>query len=135
MAKKRYTRVEEEIIQILDKVDREPAWKRLRPRRGPSRRPPGPRRPRVTAPDWIWIGVAFGLALIAIVARDLSAALAMILAIASILAFFAPIVLRWRAPSPPPIQRWRGKDIDLPPRRAGIMGEIRYQLWRLRNRD
>lgn len=134
MPKKRYTRAEEEILQILDKVDREPAWRRLRPRRGPRRRPPGPPRPRWAAPDWIWIGVSFGLALVAILARDLSATLATLLAIASILAFFAPIVLQRRAPGPPPIQRWRGKDIDLPPRRAGLLGEVRYQLWRLRNR-
>ncbi|MBX6342837.1 MAG: hypothetical protein IRY97_10295, partial [Thermomicrobiaceae bacterium] len=56
--------------------------------------------------------------------------------ILSILAFLSPIVL-WRQPGPmlgPPVHRWRGRDITLAPRRTGLIGEIRYQIWRLRNR-
>ncbi|MDI3339745.1 MAG: hypothetical protein QJR03_04360 [Sphaerobacter sp.] len=133
MTKKRYTRAEEEILQILDKVDREPAWRRLR--RGLRRRRlPRPRSPLNLAADWLWIAVSFGLALVAILVRDWSATLALLLAIASLIAFFSPIALQWRRPSPPAVQRWRGKDISLPPRRTGIIGELRYQLWRLRNR-
>lgn len=135
MAKKRYTKVEEEILQILDEADREPAWRRLRNVRGPRR---GPRRPRLPGGidgTWVWYGASFGLALLAVILSGWSQTLALLLAILSILAFLSPIVLQRRSGAlGPEVRRWRGRDIDLPPRRAGIIGEIRYRLWRLRNR-
>lgn len=137
MAKRRYTRVEEEIIQILEEKDREPGWRRMRPRL--------PRRPRVRLPrlaghrrlgGFAWLIVTFGLALAAVLLAGTSHLLAGLLAIASIIVFLSPIVTARRGgtPGPPPIQRWRGRDIDLPPSRTGLLGEIRYRLWEYRRR-
>jgi hypothetical protein len=134
MAKKRYTRVEKEVLEILNEVDREPPEPRVRlPRRTPS--PPAKPGFLQARGNWLWIGGSIGIALLAIIVRDWSATLATILAILSILIFLSPIVLRFRSgPSAPTTQRWRGRDIELPPPRAGITGEVRYQIWRLRNR-
>ena len=137
MAKKRYSRVEEEVLQILNEADREPRWRRLR--LWLSR----PRRPRSTTPRRTLRieGVApfvasFVLALVAIFVAGSSHTLAAALAIASILVFLSPFVLR-RGPRAmsPSVHRWRGRDIELPPRRGGVVGELRYRLWRLRNRQ
>lgn len=136
MAKKRYTKVEEEIIQILNEADREPAWRRLRPRiRRPRRGPRPPRRFKLDA-TWLWYGGSFGLALLAVIVAGWSATLALILAILSIVAFLSPIVLQYTRPrAGPPVHQWRGRDIDLPPRRAGLIGEVRYRLWQWLNRQ
>lgn len=135
MAKKRYTKAEEEIIQILNEADHEPVWRRVRLPRGSQRR--GPRPPREFRFDttWLWFGASFGLALVAILIAGWSQTLAILLAILSILAFLSPIVVS-RRPShaAPEIRRWRGRDIDLPPSRAGLVGKIRYRFWQMRNR-
>jgi Flp pilus assembly protein TadB len=139
MAKKRYTKLEEEIIQILDAKDREPAWRRaslrrFRPRL-PRRRPSLPQRPG-KANGLIWLGATFGLALLAIMAANWSHLLALILALACILLFLSPIVFSRRSdPIYRPAQQWRGRDVEFPPPRDGITGEIRYRMWQYRNRD
>lgn len=137
MAKKRYTKVEEEIIQILNEADREPVWRKLRrPRRRPPRQPRQPDRKssrfdRTLLP----LGLSFALALAAVIIGGSSHTLAVVLAIASVLTFLSPIVLRFSPPSRSPASyEWRGKVIDLPPRRAGLLGEIRYRLWQFRHR-
>jgi len=139
MAKKRYTKLEEEIIQILDAKDREPAWRRLSLRRFRPRMPRG--RPSLPGPvgkanGLVWLGATFGLALLAIMAASWSHLLALILALACILLFLSPIVFSRRSD---PIYRsahqWRGRDIRFPPPREGIAGEIRYRVWQYRNRD
>ncbi len=137
----RPSRLEEQILEILEKAEREPRWRRvLRQLRRPRVRLPRPGRrwPRLALPrDTALLAAAFLIALLAIVVRDWSRTLAQLLAILSLLAFFAPVVRQlagggqW-APDRP--RRWRGRDIDLPPPRRGLSGWIRYQWWRLRNR-
>lgn len=140
MAKKRYTRVEQEILQILDEADREPGWRGLRRRL--SR--PRPRRSRPSTPRRTFklegivpFVASFALALAAVFVAGSSHTLAAGLAIVSILVFLSPFVLRQRGPRAvsPAVHRWRGRDIELPPPRGGVVGEIRYRLWRLRNRE
>ncbi|HET7038124.1 MAG TPA: hypothetical protein VFI42_20790 [Thermomicrobiaceae bacterium] len=139
MAKRRYTRVEEEIIQILEQKEREPGWRRARFR---LRRP---RLPRFSLPrfnghprlgGFSWLLLTFGLALAAVLLAGTSHLLAALLAIASMLVFLSPIVTSRRAGGLPytPARRWRGKDIDLPPSRTGLLGEIRYRIWEYRHR-
>ncbi len=85
---------------------------------------------------WVWIGATFGLALLALVLSDWSRTLALVLAIGSLVVFFLPIVAQFRrsaATSSSP-RRWRGRDIDLPPPRVGLLGRLRYWLWRRRQR-
>lgn len=139
MTKKRYTKLEEEILQILNESDNQPVWKRVRPRRmlrpRPPRPPRTPRLPGSVSETWIWFGGTFGLALLAIIVRDWSSTLAALIAIVSILFFFSPIVRQLRGrPSVPTTQRWRGQDIDLPPSSDGVIGKIRYWLWQQRHR-
>lgn len=143
MAKKRYTKLEEEIIQILDEADREPGWRKVTRRaRLPQRRPSLPQRSPIRqssfqSSSWLWIGGSFGLALVAIMIADWSRLLAIVLAIASIALFLSPIVLRSRRGGGTPVQTvhtWRGKDIELPPNRSGFVGELRYRFWQMRNR-
>lgn len=151
MTKKRYTRLEEEILQILDEKDQDPPPGRLRG--WMSRRPSMPRPPRPgtrTGPRLVstsssgrrfdqtslaWLGGTFGLALAAILVGSWSQTLGIILAIGCIAYFLSPLV-RNRAGGPPPrnVQTWRGRDIELPPSRAGLIGDLRYRLWQMRQR-
>lgn len=135
MAKKRYTKAEEEILQILNDADHEPVWRRVHmPRRSPGKPPRAPRHLPFDS-SWLWIIVSFGLALLAILVGDWSETLAVLFAILSVLAFLSPIVLNRRpAGMGQTARQWRGRDIDLPPSRSGIIGEMRYRLWQMRNR-
>jgi hypothetical protein len=125
MPDKRYTKVEEEIIQILDRLESEEPAPTRPPLRIVSPRPKRSRRfqsvhvPRPkfdTRPAWFWLAASFTLAAAAYFVRDFSSTLAMLLAIASICAFFAPLFSRGPgvtpAPGPPATKRWRGKDIS-----------------------
>jgi len=139
MAKKRYTKVEEEIIQILDAKDREPAWRRA------TRRRWRPRLPRIhfsrpgrlgAAGGLTWLVATFGTALAAIMVAGSSHFLAVTLAIVCILVFLSPMVLSRRNTGlHRPSQEWRGRDMGLPPSQEGIVGKIRYRLWEMRRRD
>ena len=136
MAKKRYTRLEKEVLQILNEVDPEPPKPRfqfLRRRRSsklPSGFDTGSR-----GGSWLWIAGSILLALVAILVKDWSGTLALILASLSIVVFLSPIVLGFGNPGPsgPNVRRWRGKDIEFPPPRAGIIGELRYRIWKMRS--
>lgn len=141
MAKKRYTKVEEEVIQILNEADKEPLWQKLRHARRPNRprRPSGPNfRPSHLDTDWVPLAAAFLIALVAILVGGNSRTIATILAIISIIVFFSPIFRsRGRASlTMSGSQTWRGRDITsgFPPPRDGLLGEVRYRLWQLRNR-
>lgn len=138
---RRSSRLEEQILEILEKAEREPRWRRwLRRLRRP--RFPAPRRGlharRFSFPEsTALLAGAFLLALLAVLVGDWSRTLAMLLAIVSLLSFFAPVVRQLaRGPSWTPDQprRWRGRNIVLPPARRGIIGWFRYQWWRLRRR-
>jgi hypothetical protein len=121
MPDKRYSKVEEEIIQILDRLEREEPSPSRPQLRVVSSRPKRPRRyrirrPRLDArPAWFWLVASFALAAGAYFLRDLSSTVAMMLAIASICAFFAPLFSRSPGGTPPAgpstTKTWRGKDI------------------------
>jgi len=121
MPDKRYTKVEEEIIQILDRLEDE----RPAPSRGHLRLVKPPRKRKrfdfgrvMSMSPLLPLFAAFGLAFLAIVFRDTSSLLATSLAVASILMFLAPIVLRRSAPTgTPPMEakQWRGRDISFTP--------------------
>ncbi|MGA7669267.1 MAG: hypothetical protein WBW04_02530 [Nitrolancea sp.] len=139
MAKKRYTKVEEEIIQILDAKDREPTWRRVTRRRWRPRMP----RTRISmqkrigaASGLLWLVVTFGIALAAIMVSGYSHFLAVVLAIVCILFFLSPMVIRRRDTGlHRPAQEWRGRSMSFPPDQDGIVGKIRYRIWEMRNRD
>lgn len=141
MAKKRYTKIEEQVIQILNEADKEPFWKKLRRVRRPNRprRPGGPNRTSTHFDsDWVPFAAAFLLALAAILVGGNSRTIATVLAIISIIVFFSPIFRsRGRASLPTPgSQSWRGRDsgFNFPPERDGFLGEVRYRIWEFRNR-
>lgn len=138
---RRSSRLEEQILEILEKAEREPRWRRWlrrlrRPRLRVVRVPGRPIRFSVPS-DTALLAASFLLALLAILVRDWSHGLTTLLAIASLLAFFTPVVTRlvrgtgW-APHQP--RRWRGRDIDLPPSSSGLLGRLRYRWWRWRHR-
>ncbi len=138
---RRPTRLEDQIREILEQADREPAWRRWsrRFRRRPRLELVKPHTRRWSLwmeSTWVWIGATFGLALLALVLSEWSRTLAVLLAIGSLVVFFLPIVAQFRrsATTSSSSRRWRGRDIDLPPSRVGLVGRLRYWLWRRRHR-
>lgn len=135
MPDKRYTKVEEEVIQILDRLESEkpspsrPNLRLVETGRTEKRRSrqqsfkPSFSLDRLTSGrPWIWIVAAIGLAFVAILVRDTSQNLAFAFAIASIIAFFAPIFTgrRGGGPSGPigpggDVKQWRGRDVSFDP--------------------
>jgi hypothetical protein len=141
MPDKRYTKVEEEIIQILDRMDDGPA-----PRPRPNLRlvkPPRQRRGWSLSPRALmrrfplaFLLVSFALAIAAIALRDTSSTLATVLAIVAAATFFAPILLGRRpAGGASPIQgkMWRGRDIVVTPQ-SGESPFDRARQWLDRRR-
>jgi hypothetical protein len=128
MPDKRYTKLEEEVLEILDRLEHEaPAPSRPNLRLVSSQAPKRRRRPSIsrpkfqlrTAPPWIWLASAFGLAILAILVRDTTATGALVIAVLSLVCFFAPLFVRrsssapWEGP--PGTKTWRGRDITLGP--------------------
>lgn len=145
MPDKKYTKVEEEIIQILDRLeDERPAQPRKRPDlRVVSSNPRPQARPKrqwslARLPAWWPVAGALGLALAAILVRDSSRTLAVVLSILAIVAFLSPIVLRRGGSAPPSTpsspfgtpgtKTWRGRDITLGPP-AGDAPAERAKRW------
>ena len=145
MPDKRYTKVEEEIIQILDRLEKEePSPTRPNLRLVHSRpvkqrnRFLGHRKPSLTVlPAWTNLAVAFGLAFAAVLLRETSHLLAVMVAIASVVAFDSPLFLN-RAPGrgmsqapgggPPGTKTWRGRDITFGPT-GGPTAADRARRW------
>jgi hypothetical protein len=121
MPEKRYTKVEEEILQILDKmevIDERPARPPLRVVRSPGRKPRFERLRRVAYAPWLSLALTGLFAFLAIMLKDESHLAATILASCSILAFLSPIVIRRpgsssAAPQQYGTKLWRGRDISL----------------------
>jgi hypothetical protein len=127
MPEKRYTKVEEEIIQILDRLEHEePAGIRpnlrlvsSRPARRQRRRFRLPVSLPTSLPTWFWLALALGLALVAYLTQGISQPLTLLLAVGSMLAFIWPLIARLRSGAPggigpqPTTKTWRGKDITL----------------------
>jgi hypothetical protein len=133
MPEKRYTRVEEEILQILDKmevVDERPAKPPLRLVRSQKRGARFTRLRRFLHAGWISLALTALFAFLAVVFQE-SHLLATSLAVCSILAFLSPIVLRRpgnKNTMPPQYgtKLWRGRDISLdPPRQDSAVDRAR----------
>jgi hypothetical protein len=147
---KKYSRVEEEVMEILDRLEDE----RPAPGRRPSHlrlvssRPAKPRR-RFTIPKlpslrlsalplWWTLAASFGLAMIALFVRDTSQTLGMVLVILAVLLFLSPFVFRRGGSSIPGgsgpsiggsvTKEWRGRDITLGPTPGPSAGE-RAKRW------
>lgn len=148
MSDKRYSKVEEEIIQILNQMDEAPANEppsnvvpfRTRPK--PKRELPGKARvQQIGILQWVrrysagsWVGVGIVAALVAWQLGRFVPVLGMLGFAASIAAFLAALYT-WRAGSVPGIpqapggpKRWRGRDIDLTPQRP-TPGSLRARKW------
>jgi hypothetical protein len=117
-----YSRVEAEVLEILQRTDRPVSLsdhvrrKAARARRARLERATGRLRDAQEAigPGTMLIacvGLAFGSFLV----RDASALLANVLAIASVVCLIWPIVERFRRPAGPSNRRWRGRDMDFVP--------------------
>lgn len=148
MTDKRYSKVEEEIIQILDQMEDEPRKEQpsnlvqFRPRPKPKRELPKTpqlqnvgilqRVRRYSAGSWVGVGIVAAL-----VAWQLSrfvSALAVIAMAVSICAFLAALYTRKTGSvagipsSSATTKRWRGQDIDLTPRRS-TGNSLRSRKW------
>jgi hypothetical protein len=148
MPDKRYTKVEEEVIQILDRLESEkPAPSRPNLRLVEGGRPAKSKAPRrsfkpslrlsslTSGKPWIWIASAIGLAFAALLVRDTSENLALALALASFIAFVAPFfVNRSRPGAGGPgsyggeVKQWRGRDVSFDPPSGPSPGE-RLNRW------
>jgi hypothetical protein len=156
MTDKRYSKFEEEIIQILDQMDREsppapPAnLVTFRPRTKPSQRQiytdrlkasgasPLTRVRRYSSGSWVGVGVV--AALFAWQLSRFSGALAMVAVVLSILAFVAALYTRRGGgaiglpPSAPTTKRWRGRDIDFDSSRRSSVAD-RTRNWGRKRKD
>ncbi len=134
MSDKRYSKVEEEIIQILDQMDQKPPAAPpanlvpFRPRSKSSQRRFDTNRIKATVTDPLtkvrrysagsWVGVGIVVAILAWQLSRFSGTLAMVAMVLSVLAFLAALYTRKSgaiAGGPPTAstsKRWRGRDID-----------------------
>lgn len=141
MPEKRYTKVEEEILQILDKMEVEndpPPRPPLRIVRRTEHHRTSRRVRSIASRDWIPLALSGALAFAALMFSNQSHTAALILSIASMLAFFSPLVLRrgGKGSSPPEpygAKLWRGRDISLEPPRSESVSD-RARDWFERHR-
>lgn len=156
MPDKRYSKVEEEIIQILDQMDREspPAPPAnlvpFRPRTKPSPRRINTDRLKATGAGPLakvrrysagsWVGVGVVAALFAWQLSRFSGTLAMVAVVLSILAFLAALYTRRGGgavglpPSASTTKRWRGRDIDFDNSRRSSVAD-RTRNWGRKRKD
>lgn len=148
MSDKRYSKVEEEIIQILNQMDDEPAREppsnvvQFRSRPKPKRELPG--KPQLQSSSVLqrarkysagsWVGVGIVAAIVAWQLARFVPALGLFGMVVSLGAFLAALFV-WRAGSVPGIpqasggtKRWRGRDIDLTPQKPPSSGP-RSRKW------
>lgn len=123
------TRLEDEVLEILQKNDRPISFSDHVRRKAIRQRQAA--RPRTTRlqQNRFWpvapFVAAFALAFIGLSIRDTSALLATLLAWASVVLLFLPIINRIRRPANTQIKRWRGRDVDLRPPRRDWIGDLR----------
>lgn len=156
MSDKRYSKVEEEIIQILDQMDREPPpapptnLVPFRPRPKPASRRintdrlksmatnPLARVRRYSAGSWVGVGVV--VALLAWQLSRFSGTLATIAMVVSVLAFLAALYTRRGGgavgipPAASTTKRWRGRDIDFDNSRRSSVAD-RTRNWGRKRKD
>ena len=118
-----YSRVETEVMEILRRTDRPISFgEHVRRKAARARRDRlvnagrQLRRTRGQAGPGSLLLACIGLALVAFLLRDASRLLATLLAVASVVCLFWPIVTRLRRPTGGSTsQRWRGRDMDYSP--------------------
>lgn len=148
MTDKRYSKIEEEIIQILDQMEEEPRSEQpanlvqFRPRQKPKRQlPKAPQLKNVGVLQRVrrysagsWVGVGIVAALVAWQLSRFVSFLALIAMVVSICAFMAALYTRQAGSvagipsSSATTKRWRGQDIDLTPRRS-TGSTLRNRKW------
>jgi hypothetical protein len=141
MSKRRNSRVEQEINEILERKslgepDVSPPNRRYRSMRQKLNVSESRTIFKRIPPGILWLAGVFGFALLAILISDWSRNLAILFGIISVLIMFSPLVF-WSRPTPiaPTQKEWRGRVIQMPPRQDGAMGKLKYKIWELRNRS
>jgi hypothetical protein len=154
MTDKRYTKVEEEIIQILDQMDQEPKPEpptnlvAFRPRSQPKRQIPaktrmkdfGVRRRVLQYSAGSWVGIGIVAALVAWQLSRFVPLLGFVAMLVSVGAFVAALYAKKSGPSASipgsssTTKRWRGRDIDLsePRHRPGFNRDKKWGKGRFR---
>ena len=114
-----YSRVESEVMEILRRSDKPISFtEHVRRKTARARRErllevgTRVRRSQGQAGPGTFLLACIGLALAAFLLRDASRLLATLLAVASVVCLFWPVVTRLRQPSAPTTKRWRGRDMD-----------------------
>jgi hypothetical protein len=132
MTKQKYER---EIVDILDRIDRQGRSGAAERRRQPEANRPAKdlRSMLVTAPGWssrAWLALILGLPLLAVLLQQLAPLLAALLAVAGVVLFLAPVILglgglirRDQRPL------WRGRVVEMPNRGDSFGPTWRYRLW------
>jgi hypothetical protein len=127
------SRLEDEVLEILQRADRPPSKVvQFRSRAQRERRSIAAQidqvLSRVRITSMILLVACLVLAIVAALVSDASPLAGRILAICSIVALVALFVRSWRSPQQPTSKTWRGRDIDFHPSPA-------QDLWnRFRNR-
>ena len=136
MSDKRYTKVEEEIIQILDKLEKEePAPTRPNLRLVHSRPPKPPRRslrqrlPQTRVPSGgLTLALVFVFAILALLLPSPFQLVATLLTIAALVVFFTRRGQPSEWSGPGGTKTWRGQDISFGPSSRDSAGD-RARRW------
>jgi hypothetical protein len=117
-----YSRLESEVLEILERSDKPISFsdhvrrKVARERRERLMRATGSlRQVRGQAGPGTFLVASIGLAIVAFLLQDASGLLAYLLALASVVCLFWPIVQSLRRPAGSSNRRWRGRDMDYTP--------------------
>lgn len=126
------SRLEDEVLEILQKNDRPISFTDHVRRKAVQQRQSAPSRASSLQQHRFWplapFAGAFALAFLGLAIRDTSALLATILAWGSVTLLVLPIILRFRRPSSSELKRWRGRDVDLRSPRRDWLGELRDRI-------
>jgi len=114
-----YSRVEAEVLEILERSDKPISFsdhvrRKVARERRERLRQAGERltQPRGNAGPGTFLVAAIVLAVVAFLLRDVSGLLAYLLGLGSVICLFWPIVQSLRRPSESSSRRWRGRDMD-----------------------
>ncbi len=123
------TRLEDEVLEILERTDREPGRVIKFKSRAERERAQRTRQlrnrlsnVRLSGTEWLIGSVVF--AILAIIVHHSSPLLAKILALACVGCLVMIYVVSFRQPKGPNVKRWRGRDIDIRP-----PGENPFRTW------
>ncbi|HEV2107523.1 MAG TPA: hypothetical protein VGR16_04620 [Thermomicrobiales bacterium] len=129
------SRLEDEVLEILQKSDRPISFTDHVRRKAAQRHHARPSRPAFSLGGSRWaplapFAAAFALAFLGLSLRDTSELLANVLALLSVAMLFLPFIMRARARTDKNVKRWRGRDINLNPPRDDWFSAIRDRFTR-----